>query len=102
MTVTQDIRVQMRRLVLREHMAIETVARRFGVHHSVVRRAIRDESEKQPREHQSALDPYKPYIVKRLGELPKLSCVRLLEELREKGYQERCDNNPGEAGSKGC
>jgi transposase-like protein len=40
--ITEDVRAQMRRLVLAEHWRIETVARRFGVHHSVVRRAIRD------------------------------------------------------------
>jgi len=87
MTVTPEMRAEMRRLVLRERWAIETVARRFGVHHSVVRRAIRDDGYEPPASHKSALDPYKPYIVQRLTELPKLTCVRLLEELRERGYQ---------------
>ena len=87
MTATPEMRSEMRRLVLRERWAIETVARRFGVHHSVVRRAIRDDEEKGPSPHKSALDPYKPYIVQRLTELPKLTCVRLFEELRERGYE---------------
>jgi transposase-like protein len=39
--ITADMRAQMRRLVLADNWRIETVARRFGVHHSVVRRAIR-------------------------------------------------------------
>jgi transposase len=81
------MKAEMRRLVLREHIAIGTVARRFGVHHSVVRRAIRDDPQCDSHRHTSVLDPYKAYIVKRLTELPKLSCVRLLEELQEKGYQ---------------
>ena len=40
--ITPEIRAEIRRLVLRDGWKIETVARRFGVHHSVVRRMIRD------------------------------------------------------------
>ena len=40
--ISQEIRAEFRRLVLRDGWKIETVARRFGVHHSVVRRMIRD------------------------------------------------------------
>jgi transposase len=87
MTVTPDMKAEMRRLVLREHFAIETVARRFGVHHSVVRRALRDDPPGGPTSRQSALDPFKPYIVQRLTELPNLSGVRLFEEIKERGYQ---------------
>jgi len=32
--------MQMRRLVLADKLPVETVARRFGVHHSTVRRAL--------------------------------------------------------------
>jgi transposase-like protein len=39
--ITAQMRAEMRRLVLVEGWRIQTVARRFGVHHSVVRRAIR-------------------------------------------------------------
>jgi transposase len=84
--VTPEVRAEIRRLVLREGWKIETVARRFGVHHSTVRRALRDdlpavEDVRRP----SALDPFKPYIVQRLIELPLLSAVRLHAELRERG-----------------
>lgn len=34
----------------------------------------------------SKLDPYKPYILERLGNYPRLSRVRLLEEIQEQGY----------------
>lgn len=40
--ITAEMRTQMRRLVLVDGMKIETVVRRFGVHHSVVRRTLRD------------------------------------------------------------
>ena len=40
--ISQEIRAEIRRLVLRDGWKVETVARRFGVHHSVVRRMIQD------------------------------------------------------------
>jgi transposase len=81
------MRAQMRRLVLAEGWLIETVARRFGVHHSVVRRALRDTPGAAPAPRPSKLDPHKDYIVKRLTELPDLTAARLMLELRERGLQ---------------
>jgi transposase len=86
MTVTPEMRAEMRRLVLREFWPIETVARRFSVHHSVVRRAICDDPKDVREAPPSALDSFKPFIVQRLADLPQLSCVRLLDDLRERGY----------------
>jgi transposase-like protein len=40
--ITPQLRAEMRMLVLRDGWKIESVARRFGVHHSVVRRALLD------------------------------------------------------------
>jgi transposase len=83
--ISPDVRAQMRRLVLVERMKIEAVARRFGVHHSTVRRAIVDEATElvvKP----SALEPFKTYIVDRLTEHPQLTGTRLGAELRERGY----------------
>lgn len=87
--ITPEMRAEIRRLVLREGWKIETVARRFGVHHSVVRRALRDPDPavgpagvvRRP----SVLDPFKPYLVERLVELPLLSALRLHTELAERG-----------------
>lgn len=76
---------QMRRLVLVEGWRIETVARRFGVPHSVVRRALRDTPGPERPRRPSALDPFKPYIVARLTERPGLTAVRLHAELQAKG-----------------
>lgn len=80
------MRVEMRRLVLVEGWKIETVARRFGVHHGTVRRALRDDPPGEPKALPSGLDPFKPYVVKRLTELPELTSIRLLTELKERGY----------------
>jgi transposase len=84
--ITAEMRAQMRRLVLAERWRIETVARRFGVHHSVVRRAIRDEGAAVVPARTSKLEPFKPYIVKRLTELPELTASRLMLELRDRGF----------------
>jgi transposase len=75
----------MRRLILREGWKIETVARRCGVHHSTVRRALAD-IDPTVQATPSALESFKPYIVERLVSLPELTAVRLFEELQEKGY----------------
>src|SRR5215831_9565419 len=83
--ITAAMRAEMRRLVLVEGWRIETVARRYGVHHSVVRRALRDDAGERAAAT-SALDPFKPYIVERLVELPQLTSSRLVDELRARGY----------------
>jgi transposase len=84
--IPPDVRAEMRRLVLREGWTVETVARRFGVHHSTVRRAVQDDAPTRPPSRPSALDPFKPYIVSRLTEHPQLTSKRLLEELRPQGF----------------
>lgn len=85
--ITAEMEAEMRRLVLRDGWKIETTARRFGVHHSVVRRVIRQASEMAgPRVAQSKLDPYKAFIVERIGDYPELTSNRLLVLLKERGY----------------
>lgn len=86
--ISQEIRAEIRRLVLRDGWKIETVARRFGVHHSVVRRMVRDDAPLDGRRAPkgSIIDPYREFLVNRLGEHPELTSTRLLLELRERGY----------------
>ncbi len=43
----------------------------------------------------SKLDPYKPYILKRLEKYPRLSRVRLFEELQERGYEGKLTDQAG-------
>jgi transposase len=85
--ISAEARAEMRRLVLAERWRIETVARRFGVHHSVVRRAIRDDAPSDPPPRLSKLEPFKPYIVERLTQLPELTTSRLMLELRDRGFE---------------
>jgi transposase len=85
--ITPELRAEIRMLVLRDGWKIETVARRYGVHHSVVRRAIADapaEDAQAPRP--SALDAHRPYIVERVTALPEITAPRLYEELKKRGY----------------
>ena len=84
--ISPELRAEMRRLVLRLHWRIETVARRFGVHHSTVRRALEGGPAPGEVTTGSVLDGHKGFIVERLTEAPELSSVRLLEELKGRGY----------------
>ena len=86
--MTPEIRGEMRRLVLLHLWKIETVARRFGVHHSTVKRVLREaEVGELPPIPRSVIDDYKPRIIERITAAPELSAVRLLEELRQHGYK---------------
>lgn len=86
--ITPEIRAEIRRLVLRDGWKVETVARRFGVHHSVVRRMIRDSAPLDGRRAPkgSLIDPHREFLVSRLGEHPELTSTRLFMELRDRGY----------------
>jgi len=85
---TPEIEAEIRRLVLRDGWTVGTTARRFGVHHSVVRRVTRESAPLitplQPTK--SILDAFKPYVVERVSAYPELTARRLLEELKERGY----------------
>jgi transposase len=85
--ISAEIRAEMRRLILVEGWRIETVARRFGVHHSVVRRALRDDLPQVKPRPPSALDPFKPFIIQRLTQWPELTATRLFDEVRARGYR---------------
>ncbi len=88
MSIDEATRAEIRRLVLGEGWRIGTVARRLGVHHGVVRRALFDTPpETQQAKAASVLEPYKPYIVERIEKYPELTATRLLSELRERGYR---------------
>lgn len=86
MRLPAEILAEMRRLVLVEGWRVGTVARRFGCHHSVVRRAIRSAVQPLSKPLPSKLDEHKPYIVERLTKYPELTSARLSEELKGRGY----------------
>lgn len=83
--ISEAVRAQIRRLVLVERLKIETVARRFGLHHSTVRRTL-EEGPVGEQARPSILDPFKPYIVDRLAQHPDITAMRLWKEIQERGY----------------
>jgi transposase len=85
--IRPEVRAEMRRLVLGEGWKIESVARRFHVHHSVVRRAISDAPlpEHKPAAR-SSLDTFKPFLLERLTAYPEMTAIRLFEEIQKRGY----------------
>lgn len=87
MTMPPEVIAEMRRLVVVERWRVETVARKFGCHHSVVRRALESAQKTERRPAPSQLDAFKPYVVERLTKYPELTASRLMLELRQKGYR---------------
>lgn len=85
--IAPEVRAQMRRLVLVEGLRVETVARRFGVHHSTVRRALEVDISVETSAKASVLQPFMPYIVDRLTDHPELTGTRLFAELQARGYE---------------
>lgn len=72
----------------RQGHGIKTIARHLGISRNAVRRALRRGGppvyERAPRP--SKLDPFKDYLIQRLTDFPELSCERLLDEIRARGY----------------
>jgi transposase len=75
---------------LQEGLSTGAMARRLGISRRTVQRYIKSgktEPSYGPRPPQpSKLDPYRAYLRSRLEAYPELSAVRLLQELRSRGY----------------
>lgn len=81
-------RSELLRLVLAEKWPIGTVARQLGVHHSVVRRALRHLGVPLPKVHprRSKLDPFMAFVHETLESYPSLPASRIHQMLCERGY----------------
>ena len=88
--MTPEIWAEIRRLSKIEQLGISEIARRVMLDRKTVRAALRSETGPPVRQNlatrPSRLDPYKPFIGKRLKEFPRISAVRLLRELKPLGY----------------
>jgi transposase len=74
-------------------LSIRAIARQLGLDRNTVRRALRRDglpkyTRTMPRA--SKLDPYKPYLERRLAECSELTAVRLYQEIQAQGYPGRC------------
>jgi transposase len=87
--IGQEHAAEIVRLVLAEKWPIGTVARQLGVHHSVVRRVLRQVGVPLPklRPRPSKLDPYMPFVHEQLEKYPTLPASRLWHMLRDRGYE---------------
>ena len=84
-----EIWANIRRLAKIEKLSQSEIARRLRLDRKTVRVALRAQIAPPTRQRMgrsSHLDPYKPFIEKRLAEFPRISAVRLLAELKGQGY----------------
>lgn len=80
------------RSMYKQGYTIKGVAREFGISRNTVRKALREDQSprytpQKPRA--SKLDPYKDYLKARLEKCPRLSGVRLFQEIQAQGYPGR-------------
>lgn len=78
-----------RHLHISQKMRVSDIARQFGITRETVRNALKKESfvGRKCARRSSLLDPYKDEIMKILDDFPDLSARRILEKIRERGYQ---------------
>jgi transposase len=89
MTVPYEVEAEIRRLAHVEGWPRGTIATQLGVHHEVVERVLDAETvvpkERPPRP--SKLDPYKPFLLRKLDEHPTLRATRLHTMIKKRGFQ---------------
>jgi len=87
--ISDDVRARIRRLYFAEHWKIGTIATELGIHQDTVARAIETTRFATVRFRTKAqmLDPYRDFVRATLEQYPRLCSTRLLEMIRERGYQ---------------
>ncbi len=91
--LTTETWAEIRRLFYADHQSINAIATALGVHHTTVTRAIGTDHfrSKLSKNHESALLQYEPVIAETLSRLPKMRATRLLDMLRDRGYDGSID-----------
>jgi len=87
--IGEDVRARIRRLFFAEHWKIGTIAIELKLHRDTVARAI-DTSQFATvkfRTKSQMLDPYRDFVRATLDQYPRLCSTRLLEMIRERGYE---------------
>lgn len=86
--IPEEIERQILRLRLVEQWPIGTIARHCAVHHTTVRRVLRERGLPDKVEHRPRMvDPFLPFIHETLQRYPKLPASRLHAMIVERGYQ---------------
>lgn len=88
MTIDKDQEATILRYHFVERWGAHTIARQFGIHHSVVERVLSQAGIPRVERSQRAtlIDPYVPFILETLARFPKLSAARLYTMCVERGY----------------
>lgn len=83
-----ETKAEIKRLFFAEHLTMNTIAAKLGVHHDTVKAAIEVERF-HPRLvfRSSQLDAYVPFIRQTLEDFPKLRATRLFQMLQSRGYR---------------
>ena len=86
--ISDEVRAKIRRLFFAEHWKIGTIAAELDVHRDTVELAIEPQRfvNIAHRAQATALDPYKELVRATLEQHPRLRATRLLEMLRQRGY----------------
>jgi transposase len=87
--IDQELRSRIRRLFFAEHWKVGTIAAELAIHHDTVEAAIEIERfvNVSYRGRRELLDPYKTFVESTLEQHPRLRSTRLLEMIRERGYE---------------
>jgi transposase len=90
MTITPQIQAEIKRLFYAEHFTMNAIAEALGIHHDTVKADL-DTSKFNSFlcRRTSMLDPYLPVIEETLRLYPKIRCTRIMQLLRDRGYQGR-------------
>lgn len=89
--MNNELWATIRRMKNADGLTMREIARALRVHRKTVRRALESEtgapanSDRGPRAG-AKLEPYKPYLKSRLEEYPDLKAIKLLKEIRQRGY----------------
>ena len=71
----------------RRGWSVSAIARHTGRDRKTVRAWLHGERDREGRREPSALEPFRPFIERRLGDDPHLDATVLLRELRELGFE---------------
>jgi len=88
--IDRELEAEILRLYHAEKWPIETIAKQHGIHHSVVRRVLAQESapRAQPRRRRK-VDPYLPFLREMLEKYPRITASRLYDMARDRGFDGR-------------
>lgn len=87
--IDRELEAEILRLHHVEHWPIGTIAKQHRIHHSVVRRVLRQRQERAldpSRRRARMIDPYLELVREMLGKYPRITAARLYDMVRERGY----------------